>query len=139
MYSKTYDIFISHAWKYGDSYQRVINFLDETSYFKYRNYSAPKDKPLISSLLSVPDDDIKKKIYNKIRPVNCVLVISGMYVAHRDWIKAEIEIAKSLKKPLIAIKPRGAQKLPQDIRQVCCEIVGWNRESIVRAIKLHSL
>lgn len=43
---KTYDLFISHAWKYGDDYDRLVALLDSALYFSYRNYSAPKDKPI---------------------------------------------------------------------------------------------
>ena len=46
---KTYDLFISHAWLYGDDYDNLINLLDKASYFYYRNYSAPKEKPLAIS------------------------------------------------------------------------------------------
>ena len=41
-----YRIFISHAWKYGDDYNRLVNLLDQARYFSYYNYSAPKEKPL---------------------------------------------------------------------------------------------
>lgn len=43
---KTYDLFISHAWKYGEEYSRLVSLLKGAPYFKYRNYSAPEDKPL---------------------------------------------------------------------------------------------
>lgn len=40
-----YRIFISHAWKYGDDYIRLVNLLDAAPYFHYFNYSAPEQKP----------------------------------------------------------------------------------------------
>lgn len=41
-----YRIFISHAWKYGDEYSRIVSMLDNAPYFSYYNYSAPQEKPL---------------------------------------------------------------------------------------------
>ena len=42
-----YRIFISHAWRYGDDYERLIKLLNEARYFSYYNYSAPKRKATI--------------------------------------------------------------------------------------------
>ena len=41
-----YRIFISHAWKYGEEYMRLVQLLDQAPYFHYYNYSAPKERPL---------------------------------------------------------------------------------------------
>ena len=38
---KIYDLFISHAWKYGEEYDRLISLLNAAPYFYYRDYSAP--------------------------------------------------------------------------------------------------
>mgnify|MGYP003186821096 FL=1 len=38
-----YRLFISHAWKYGPDYIRLVNLLDNASYFSYHNYSAPRE------------------------------------------------------------------------------------------------
>ena len=49
-YLKTYNLFISHAWAYGESYNRLINLLNQAPYFSYKNYSAPAvwmEKPII--------------------------------------------------------------------------------------------
>lgn len=41
-----YRIFISHAWRYGDEYNRLVSLLNSSPWFSYYNYSAPKEKPL---------------------------------------------------------------------------------------------
>jgi len=38
-----YNLFISHSWTYSDAYDRLVDLLDNASYFSYRNYSVPKD------------------------------------------------------------------------------------------------
>jgi len=136
---KTYDIFISHAWRYSDEYNRLVELLNEAPRFKWRNYSDPRHDPVID-----PNDDVgrrklKKELDDQIRPVNCVIVISGMYVAHRYWIQTEIDIATRYQKPIIGVRPRGQERIPQAVQDVADEMVGWNTESIVSAIRRHAL
>ena len=37
-----YNLFISHSWTYGDSYDRLIEMLDDAPNFYYKDYSVPK-------------------------------------------------------------------------------------------------
>lgn len=138
---KTYDIFISHAWKYGDAYDHLVNLLNSANNFKYRNYSAPEDNPLKN--LNNTDVTTKSQITNaidrKISPVNVVLVISGMYANNREWMEKEIEIAQQYEKPIIAIKPRGNTVMPTYVKDVATKIVNWNTDSIVNAIREYSI
>lgn len=49
-----YRIFISHAWKYGDEYSRIVSMLDNAPYFSYYNYSAPQESPCSFPLPALP-------------------------------------------------------------------------------------
>lgn len=55
------------------------------------------------------------------------------------WIQREIDIAVEYGKPIIGIKPWGQEKIPQAVAKVAKEIVGWNTDSIVSAIRKHSI
>lgn len=136
---KTYDLFISHAWSYGDDYHRLVDLLDSAAMFKWRNYSAPKDYPVVD-----PDTPVGKKVLaaaleRKIKPVNCVLIISGMYAARKEWIQKEIELAQKYDKPIVGIWPRGAQVLPRVVADAAHRETGWSTASIVKAIREISL
>lgn len=138
---KTYDLFISHAWKYGDEYDRLVELLDNANNFSWRNYSAPKQKPL----QNLDSSDVKTKseitsaISRKISPANVVVVISGMYANNREWMEKEIEIAQDYKKPIIAIKPWGNSNIPVYITNIATITVNWNTDSIVNAIRTYSI
>lgn len=41
-----YNLFISHSWAYGDAYDKLIRMLDSDRYFKYKDYSVPKNNPI---------------------------------------------------------------------------------------------
>ena len=132
---KNYRLFISHAWAYDDDYHRLQNFLRNAPSFKWSNYSVPQHDPLDANntrRLAVALD-------NQIRPVNVVLIISGMYVNHREWIQYEIDVAKGYNKPIIGIRPWAAQRIPTAVQSAAIEMVGWNTNSIVSAIRKHAL
>ena len=130
-----YRLFISHAWKYGDDYERLVSLLDNEYSFNWLNWSAPEDKPAIPSWMTVPDQVVAQKIAEKVNAADCVIVIAGMYAHYSDWIQAEMNIALHLNKPLIGVKPWGSEKMPQAVSQRTKEDVGWNTGSIIYAIK----
>ena len=134
--SKRYNIFISHACSYGEDYDHLVDLLDNAPNFLYKNYSAPEDKPLVSSNSYVSEIKLKKEIDNKIRYAQCVLIIGGMY-AKRAWMKYELESARSMNKPIIVVAPRGQERIPAELR--IYPIVYWNTNSIINAIKEFSL
>lgn len=138
---KIYDLFISHAWRYGEDYTRLINLLNGASYFTYRNYSAPSERPLhnLDSSDVRTKAQIKDSINRKIAPVNCVLVVSGMYYYYRDWMQYELDVAAAKQKPIIAIKPFGNSSVPKSILDVSICNVNWSTDSIVSAIRQYSL
>ena len=130
-----YRIFISHAWKYGDDYIRLVNLLDAAPYFHYFNYSAPEQKPLFPSGTPYTSSDIARKITDKIRPAQITLVISGMYAAYSDWMQYEIDESLRMRMPVIGIMPRGQARVPLYVRDRVDDLVGWNTSSIVSAIR----
>jgi len=136
---KTYDLFISHAWRYNGDYYRLEEMLKQALLFKWRNYSVPKHDPLIDPNTSVGKSKLTQLLDNQVRPVNCVLILGGMYAAHSDWILKEIELAKSYKKPILGIYPWGQQNMPLAIQNAATELVGWNTSTIVSAIRRNSL
>lgn len=79
-----YRLFISHAWKYGDDYNRLISLLNNAPYFNYYNYSAPKEKPLFPYGTPMTNSKIRELISNKIRPSQITIVFAGMYAAYSD-------------------------------------------------------
>ena len=132
---KTYNLFISHSWNYTDTYEKLVNLLDERSYFSYHNYSVPKDDP-------VHTDGTEEELYNAIKrqmsPSSVVLILAGVYASYSKWIDKEIQIAQTefgTSKPIIAIKPWGSKKTSAKVKEAADKTVGWNTESIVSAIR----
>lgn len=130
-----YRLFISHAWKYGEEYSRLITLLNNAPNFSYYNYSAPEDKPLIDPSIPGSQRALAQAITNKIRPAQIVVVLSGMYEAYHSWMQYEVDQAYLMGKPILAISPWGNQRTPAHITQRANKIVNWNTSSIVSAIR----
>ena len=130
---KNYRVFISHAWSYSDDYNRMVNLLNSAPNFKWSNYSVPEHDPLDD------DEDLREGLRKQIRPVQIVLILSGMYVNHSRWIKFEMDYSDALSKPMIGIRPWGQQRVPKDVQDRVIEMVGWNTSSVVAAIREHAL
>ena len=132
---KTYNLFISHSWTYGNEYRRLVNLLDSRRYFRYRNYSVPKDDPVHNART---DKMLYNAILKKISPCSVVLILAGVYSTYSKWIDKEITICKReflISKPIIAIEPWGSEKTSQVVKKNADRIVKWNKDSVVRAIR----
>lgn len=126
-----YRLFVSHVWRYSADYTRMMELLTAAPNFSYANYSVPQTDPFgkTSQL------QLEESIRNQIRPTQIALILGGMYVAHSQWIQFEIDFAKSLRKPILGIQPWGAERMPTAVTNAAAEVVGWNTNSIVSAIR----
>lgn len=127
-----YNLFISHSWTYHNEYERLVNLLNNVPYFNYKNYSVPKDSPIHSASTQFA---LKEAIERQMRPAYCVLILAGVYSTYSKWINIEIELAKKLNKKIIAINPWSSEKTSSIVKREANTIVGWNTNSIVKAIR----
>ncbi|WP_280551638.1 TIR domain-containing protein [Halomonas sp. 25-S5] len=130
-YLHNYRLFISHAWSYSEKYQRAIKFINAAPNFIWTNFSVPVDK----KFENMSRRALEEELCQQIRPIQCVVVLAGMYVAHSGWIQFEIDYAKSLNKPILGIIPWGAERTPASVKLAANKMVGWNAASIVSGIR----
>lgn len=134
---KTYRLFISHSWAYGDAYETLVAFFHEHPNFSWVNYSVPKDDPIHSAN---NDTQLYNAIKAQIAPVNCVVMLAGVYSSHSKWIDKEIQISKTnFKKPIIAVEPWASEKTSKIVKDNADTIVKWQSKSIVDAIRAFSI
>ena len=132
-----YHIFISHAWKYSDDYQTVVKWIDEAKAegtLNWSNYSVPYHDPLVDPSTKVGKSKLQKLLENQISPASKIIVISGMYAAHSDWIDFEIDTSVSKGKYIIGLKPWGQERIPVKIQNNADIMVGWNKSTVINAI-----
>ena len=106
-----YRLFISHSWTYGDAYEKLVAFFKEHPNFMWTNYSVPKDDPIHDAS---NETALYDAIKNQISPVNCVIMLAGVYSTYSKWINKEIEISKKVfSKPIVAVEPGDQKEHPK--------------------------
>jgi len=132
-----YRLFISHSWTYGDAYEKLVSFFDSHSNFKWTDYSVPKNDPIHDA----PNQTaLYNAIKNQIMPVNCVIILAGVYSTYSKWINKEIEISKQVfDKPIVAVEPWASERTSKIVKDNADTIVKWQSSSIVEAIRTYSI
>ena len=134
---KTYNLFISHSWAYGDAYEKLVAFFDEHPNFQWANYSVPQNDPIHNAK---NENDLYKAIKAQISPVHCVVMLAGVYSTYSKWINKEIKISKEdFSKPIIAVEPWASENTSKIVKDNADAIVKWQSKSIVDAIREFSL
>lgn len=132
---KTRNLFLSHSWRHGDAYDRLIELLKKRRYFSFNDYSIPEDDPVHDAANQA---ELYEAIKNHIRPCHVVIVMAGVYATYSKWITIEIKIAKTefgYPKPIVAVKPWGNTNVSTVVSENADRLVGWNTESVVSAIQ----
>ncbi len=128
----TYNLFLSHSWKHNTQYNNLENLLRARPFFNFRNYSVPEHNPILGART---DAQLETAIEEKIRACSVVVILAGVYATYSKWINKEIQIAKRLGKPILAIKPFGNTQMSTTVTQAADSIVNWNTESVVAEIR----
>ncbi|WP_339699022.1 TIR domain-containing protein [uncultured Roseivirga sp.] len=129
--AKTYTIFISHSWAYIDDLNSLKRLLENKGYFNVQFEEATPDVPINSDNAYYIRQRLKQKISNS----DVVLGIAGIYASHSEWMVWELDKALGLGKPIIGVVPRGAERVSTVISSRANEVVRWNTDSIVEAIR----
>jgi hypothetical protein len=132
---KTYVGFISHAWNYHDEYLRLEALLKAAPKFTFRNASVPRTDCIPPPITQAK---LKDALDEQIRISNVVLILSGMHAVHSDWVNVEIGIAAKYQKPIIGVIPWGHKHTPRAVQAAAKEMVHWQTESIVEAIRKYA-
>ena len=133
----TYNIFISHAWKYSEHYNKIVQWLNEAQSdgkLTWRNYSVPSHKPLTDQNTTVSETTLKNELKQQISPASKVIILAGMYATYSNWIDFEIATAVNYGKYIIGVEPWGQERIPNKVSNNADITVGWNKNSVINAI-----
>jgi hypothetical protein len=126
---RNHAIFISHAWDYDEDYYRIEKWLHEAPLFRWTNLSVPRHDPILNA------EQLAKELHDQMRPADVFIILGGMYVSHSDWIQYEINFARRIGRRILGIRPWGSTMVPRAVQDAADEMVGWNRDAIVSAIR----
>jgi hypothetical protein len=123
-------IFICHPYSKENFHDNLVHLLSRNDRLPYYNHSVPKDNKIEGT-----KRQIRTKVEQKIRTSSAVVVVASNHASHRPFIEKEIKIVKKYNKPIIAVKPRGQQKISKVVSENATAIVGWRKKSIQTALR----
>jgi len=133
---RTYDLFMTHAWRFHDDWTNFGKLLDDNTGGSWRNFSLPWHDPAMSANTEVGGQFIRDFLEKQIIPVHCVVLLTGVYEikSARRWFDMEVEFAKKHHKPLIGIPSIGQNDVSDEVSLLCDECSEWNAVKFLAAI-----
>lgn len=126
---RTYRVFISHCWEYDADYYRLVEWFNTEALFEWKDLSLPIERAIRQ------DKRFESRLRKRLGDSDVLLVIVGMEIAYRYWIRWEIKWARIRGIPIVGVMPNGRQRIPKIVQASRCPIVGWRRDSIIGAIR----
>lgn len=125
---RTKHVFVSYYYKDDYALKRMLKLWDKNSKIDFR----VNDKSTDISIPSGNEKIIKRKIQRQMERCDFVLVLIGDRTHMRPWVQWEIELAKKLGLPIIAVKKSKSAKSP---KQLLSSGVTWVYEFKLKKIK----
>lgn len=133
--AKDYKIFISHSWDNSSDLMNLQNLLNSRGYFNVEFKEVTKNDPINSTNATY----VKTVLKDKIKQSNIVIGLAGIYASHSEWMDWELKTSNDNNIPIIGVKPYGNTNVSSVVQSYSKEVVNWNTESIVAAIKKYAL
>jgi hypothetical protein len=130
---RTVDIFISHAWRYHEDWNRVCTMLDAYHPHAWRNFSLPWFDPALSPATEFGGQQLRWSLESQIIPVHAVILLSSVFAQHgsRKWIDFEIGVARKHAKPIIALPASGQSVVSQEVAETADAIAIWDARNLL--------
>jgi hypothetical protein len=129
MDQRTYHLFITQVKETDEEYQRFIGRLDDAHDFSYENHS---DNNLSGTADS---DELKNMLKGQINDTDLVIVLSGLYPTYKNLIMAVMDLAQTMEKPVLLIRPYGMENVPEELEKLSKGVIGWSASCIAASIK----
>jgi len=101
----TFDLFISHAWRFHSDWVAFSDLLDRDVNFGWRNFSLPWHDPAFNPNTESGRLRLTANLESQIIPVHSVILLSGVFsiMSAKKWCLNSIELAKKHQKPIIGV------------------------------------
>jgi hypothetical protein len=133
---KTYDLFITHAWRYHDDWKRLVNLLNAHNVRAWRNFSLPWYDPALDPRTEEGGKLVRWHLETQIIPAQAVVLLSSVLSepGTRKWLDLELAMARKHGKPVIAIPAWGETEVPPEVRATADTAVGWDAAALLAAV-----
>lgn len=139
MSTRQIHVFISHSWNHSGVYDTLAQWIFHENWsvgqasLDFRNFSVPKSNPVHNAPTTKA---LTQAIYNQIARSHVIVIPTGMYASHSNWIQKEIDGAHLYGKPILAVNPRGQLRTSGVVVDNSKLHVGWTKKSVIDGIWL---
>lgn len=133
----TVHVFISHSWSYSEHYDCLAEwiFIDpwqsNGTPINFVDTSVPRDNPIH---YAQNEQQLRQAIFARIAQSHVVVIPTGMYANHSNWIGKEIDGSRQMQKPILAVNPWAQERKSSVVGEAASKIVGWNKQSVVQGV-----
>lgn len=122
-------VFVVHTFAEHPDHMKVFEYLESRPNFYYQNCSRLDMK--------VGDgDSMREELRRQIEQAEIVIMPVALFAINPVLVTFEIDTAKGMKKPVLAIKSFGETiAIKKSLLDKADDIVDWNNRSITEAIK----
>lgn len=137
MSTRQIHVFISHSWDYSGHYDSLSEWIFDRNWsmgqasLTFLDYSVPRNDPIHNAR---NQRALQDAIFAKIARSHVIVIPTGMYANHSNWIGKEISGSNSYNKPILAVNPWGQQRTSSVVSNAAAQTVGWNAKSVVQGI-----
>lgn len=136
MQQTTYDLFLTHAWRYHEDWTRFGDMLDRIPDLSWRNFSVPWYDPAVDPNTETGARFVRQWLESQIKPVAAVVFLGSVYATKscRKWLELEVEIARERGIPIIGLPAFGQEALKDDAKALVDTTATCNVEDVIAAI-----
>ena len=113
---KIYNLLISKGIDGNNEYSEFVEKLFSKNDFLW--------KESVAGLYS----NLSENFFSKI---DVIVILAGLYNKNKEDIDKILEAASKYKKPIVIVKPRGQEDIPENLEKIATDIVGWNANCII--------
>lgn len=117
---KIYRLIISNGYDKNKEYMQFIEQIYSKTDFLW--------KESISASYSTANKEFFEKI-------DVIILLAGLYNHNKETFNDLLKASEKYDIPLVLVRPKGAEEVPENLEKEASTIVGWNANCIVDAIK----
>jgi hypothetical protein len=126
-------VFVAHLFEKSADYLRVFEYLETRGQFNYLNTADPDARPPGGR------EAQKEELRRQIAAAEVVVLPVTAYDANRELATFQLDAARALHKPVIAIRSFGETVvLQKEVMNRAADIVEWNERVLIDAIRQHA-
>ena len=117
---KIYRLIISNGYDKNKEYLQFIEQIYSKTDFLW--------KESISASYSTANKEFFEKI-------DVIILLSGLYNHNKEIFNDLVEASEKYNIPIVLVRPKGVEEVPENLEKEATTIVGWNANCIIDAIK----